>query len=57
MEQQVMNNQSNRRKFLKQSALGGAFAGLASLSQLPRTVALKHWNCSCCNKMARSDAY
>ena len=33
MEQQVMNNQSNRRKFLKQSALGGAFAGLASLSQ------------------------
>ena len=33
MEHQVMNNQSNRRKFLKQSALGGAFAGLASLSQ------------------------
>ena len=33
MEHQVMNNQSNRRNFLKQSALGGAFAGLASLSQ------------------------
>jgi len=33
MEHQVMNNQSNRRNFLKQSAVGGAFAGLASLSQ------------------------
>ena len=35
MDHQVMNNQSNRRNFLKKSALGaGALAGLPSLGHL-----------------------
>ena len=40
MDHQVMNNQPNRRNFLKQSALGaGAFAGLPSFGHSPLAAA------------------